>query len=808
MNENEPNSSVANQRYIPTQDAFLLDRTANVAPSQYQTLSGLFRVLRQRWRTVAITAAVVFALGTAVYFLIESYSATTIIEINKDDPSDNDAANSNGPALTSDDIKNEVQTDVSILQTDDSLALAVIKKLNLTSEPSFKKVIDLAEKDKTLDEAPRTRDKVLDLFSRRLKVDSPSDSRLITITFKSSDPILAANITNTLAKTFIDDTLARRQRSLERSSAWLQHELGNLKTQVEQSEQRLADYEANTGLAGIELTGSSNGNGTTTVSVTPQNTVTARLFSLNQELTAAEANRVSAGAVYHLVQSQDPEVVLGLGPMSVSSENGGGGSVSITPEGINLVSSLRAQEADLERQFAAFIVKYGSNNPRRIQLQQQIDAVKQQLQAELERIRSRAANNYLYAKLNEDTIRGQFTKQETAANLMADKTVKLQLLAQEAFSNRALYEGLFSKLQTATLASGTRATRIDIVAEAIPAGLPNIPKLGVYFAVMAAMVIFLGISAAFVRESLDETVRTPQDLGEIQGLTMLGYIPRLHVLLLRQKGSGASQLIDAPRSPFSEAFRALRTSITLADVRWANCNIFSTQEHTAAAIAATGVPVFVWKDEMLEAISPTRSRTMLVTSALGGAGKTTVTYNLGVAFAQQGARVLLIDGDLRNPDLHRLFSTRVSPGLSEACGASASTEISGIVQHSSVPTLFMLPAGQQPELPTELFGSPAFDSVLSKLSNLYDYVLIDSPPILAVTDASIIATKVSAVTAVVRSRSTTRPVLAALVQAMQRTHTPVLSFVLNDVRHPTLDGFYNYSYSRLQGGQNAANAAI
>jgi succinoglycan biosynthesis transport protein ExoP len=801
MNEAEQSLIQTNQRYISKQDEFLLDRTARDAPSQYQTLSGLLRVLRQRWKTVAITAAAVFVLGTAVYFLIEAYSATTIIEINKDDPSDHDAANSNGPALTSDDIKNEAQTDVNILQTDDSLTLAVIKKLNLINEPSFKKAIDSAEKDKPLDDAPRTRDKALDLFSRRLKVESPSDTRLITITFKSSDPILAANITNTLARTFIDDTLARRQRSIERSTDWLQHELGDLKKQVEQSEQRLADYERNTGLAGIELTGSANANGTSTVSVTPQNTVTERLFNLNQELTTAEANRLSAGAVYDLVKSQDPEVVLGFGPMSVSSANGGGAN-SITPEGINLVSSLRAQEADLDRQLAGFIVKYGSNNPRRIQLQQQIDAVKQQMQAEMERIRQRAENSYLYAKHNEDAIRSQFTKQQTAANVMADKSVKLQLLAQEAFSNRALYDGLYSKLQTATLASGTRATRIDIVAEAIPTGLPNMPKPGAFFAVMTAMVIFFGVSAAFLQESLDETVRTPQDLGEIQGLTMLGYIPRLQPLLLGQMAPGASQMIVAPRSPFSEAFRALRTSINLADVRWTNCNTFFEQENTTAAIAATGVPVFFWKNESHEAISPTRCRTLLVTSALGGAGKSTVTYNLGVAFAQQGARVLLIDGDLRNPDLHRLFSTALAPGLSEACCNSASTEISGIVQHSSIPTLFILPAGKQPELPTELFGSPAFDSILWKLSRLYDYVLIDSPPILAVADASIIATKVSAITAVVRSRSTTRTVLSALVQAMQRTHAPALGLILNDVRHPTIDGFYSYGYSRNEGGAN------
>ena len=181
MGETTLNSTVTNPRYISTQDAIVIDRTATGGPSQYQTLSGLLRVLRQRWRTVAITGAAVFALGTAAYFLIEAYSATTIIEFNKDDPSDNDAAQSNGPALTSDDIKDEVQTGVSILETDDGLALRVIKKLNLINEPSFKKAIDPAEKDKPLDDAPRTRDKALNLFRSRLKVLSPPDLSLIHI---------------------------------------------------------------------------------------------------------------------------------------------------------------------------------------------------------------------------------------------------------------------------------------------------------------------------------------------------------------------------------------------------------------------------------------------------------------------------------------------------------------------------------------------------------------------------------------------------------------------------------------------------
>ena len=767
MIENVPQTIRKNQLSFDARDAYPLDVMPGPAQSQYQTVSGLLRILRQRWRLVGLTSLFVIGLGVGVYFLISAYGATTIIEINKDDPTDNDGAGTNGPALTSDDIKNEVQTDVNIIQNDDSLGIATIKKLDLLKETSFEKAVDPAERGKPLDNAPKTRDNALALLHARLKVESPTDTRLITIFYKSSDPVLAANITNTLAKQFIEDTLSRRQKSILASSTWLQHELADLKKQVEDSEQKLADYQRSTGLAGIEVIGTANGSGGTTVSVTPENTVTARLLTLNQELTTAEANRISTEAVNNLVKTNDPEVVLGLGPMNVSGGNGGGGS-SVTPESVALISSLRAQEADLERQLASSTVKYGANNPRLIQLQQQDEAVKQQLKAELQRVRERAANDYQYAKLNEDAIRSQFKKQEGAANELTDKSVKLQLLAQEAFSNQSLYQSLLSKAQTSTLASGTRATRIDIVAEAVPAGLPTIPKRNPFMLAILAVGIFFGVTAAFVRESFDETVRTPQDMADIQGLTLPGYIPRLHSLTSDDSGSGGSQLITTPGSPFSEAFRALRTSIGLV-------------------------------------LDMSRPRTMLVTSALGGAGKTTVTFNLGVAFAQQGMRVILVDADLRNPDLHRHFATPQTPGLSEACSQSMQTETQGIVQHAHLPTLFMLPAGKRPQLPAEVLGSAAFDSLIRKLSSQYDYVLIDSPPILAVTDASIIATKVKAVVAVVRSRSTTRLALSALVQAIRRTHVPTFSFVLNDVQNPTLDGFYEYSYSRGKEDQIAAN---
>jgi polysaccharide biosynthesis transport protein len=741
---------------------------SSLIPSEYETLSGVLRVLRRRWKIIALVAGGIFLLGILVCLLITpKYASTTVIEINKEDNSANGSADAGGSvAPTADELKAEIQTDISVLQSD-GLALAVIQDLNLTHTPPFDKAVDKTEKDKPLDQAPLTREKLIKRFEKSLTVESPLDTRLINVTFENPSATVAANVSNALSQKFIESSMDRRHRSTIQSSFWLRKELDDLKKQVEESEQKLADYQRESGLAGIQLSGSGEGGGGAGAS--PHSTVTDRLFGLNQELTAAESNRISTETIYHLVQSQDPEVVLGLGSMSVSSGSGGGGASVTGDGGIQLIRSLRTEEGSLTQEYAGAAVKYGANNPRLAQIQQQLDAVKQQMHDELQRISKRAENSYLYAKRNEDSIREEFVKQQSAANGLADATVHLQVLAQEANSNRTLYESLFSKLQTASLASGVRATRIDIADQARPAGTPSVPNFPKYLALIFGVAAFLGISSAFLRESLDETVRRPQDLQGVAGVRMLGYVPTMQTKRILASEGGDSKLIDTPKAPFSEAFRVLRTSI-------------------------------------MRATSSTGPKTLLITSAAGRDGKTTVVYNLGVAFAQQGARVLLLDCDLRNPDLHRLFGCAISPGVSDLQEPVTEAKVLGIVQHSSLSNLYMLPAGHPPEFPAEFFESQTFDALLQICASDYDYVLIDSPPILSVTDTSIIASKVTGTVAVLRSRNTTRPVLSSLIDSLNRTNTPVLGVLLNDVRNPAVDGFHGYSYSRQEGGE--AHATI
>jgi succinoglycan biosynthesis transport protein ExoP len=750
-----------------------LEARAHLAPvnaTEYESLSGLLRVLRRRWRSVALVAAVVVLLGTAACLLMTPrYSATATIEVNREDHEGASGPRSDNSSDTADDLKAEVQTDTSILQSD-GLALRVIKDLNLAKKRPFSSAIARGEADKPLEDAPRTRERMVKLFRKNLKVDSPPDTRLINVTVENPDPTLAALAANSLANTFIDDYLERRHRSTSQASYWLQKELDDLKKQVRDSEQRLADYERTTGLAGVQVSGTTSGDGTSSVSVNSHNTVLDRLFTLNQEMTSAEANRISSEAVYHLVKTQNPEVVLGLGSMSIASGNGSSSGALTADGGVDLLRSLRAQEASLRREYASYATKYGEKNPRLLQLQEQINAVDAQMQTEMARITKRADNAYQYAKENENSIKEQFEKQQHEAIQLADNTVQLQVLAQEAYSNRALYQNLFSKLQEASLSSGVRATRIDVVNEARPAGTPSSPDYPKYLTLVAGIGIFLGISSAFVRESLDESIRTPLDIEAASHLSMLAYIPtKSSAETLAAGTTGECALIVNPYSPFSESFRTLRTSI-------------------------------------LHSSGTTRLKTLLVTSPHGGDGKTTVAYNLAVAFAQQGSRVILLDADLRNPDLHRLFGCEKSPGLGDVSPAGSHIEVDGLVQHSSIKTLYILPAGNRPELPSEFFSSATFDEVLEMCANRFDYVVIDSPPILRVTDAAIIAKKVDGIITVLRSQATTKSMVSSVAQILVRTNVPALGFVLNGVHNPSLDGFHDYSYLREKGSETHANA--
>jgi capsular exopolysaccharide synthesis family protein len=217
-----------------------------------------------------------------------------------------------------------------------------------------------------------------------------------------------------------------------------------------------------------------------------------------------------------------------------------------------------------------------------------------------------------------------------------------------------------------------------------------------------------------------------------------------------------SLLISRPTAPAAEAYRALRTAILLSAV-----------------------------DDPI--------RVLLTTSPLGSDGKSTISYNLGIAFAQHGSRVLVIDADMRKPSMHTFFRTRKAPGLSEVLTGSVPLA-DALFQHLSLENLTFLPAGTTPPNPADLLGSKRFDALLEEVKRQFDLVIIDSPPVLMVTDPVVLSTKVDGTIVVVRSQRTTRPVLKRVIGVLSHSQGRKLGFVVNGMDTKSVEYYYSYGY--------------
>ncbi len=702
--------------------------TAGAEP--YENLHDLLDVLRRRWRTVALCAAACLSLGVlACFVLTPKYTATAALEVNRESGTTAGTLSPEAGSLP-EDVKTEVETDTSVLQSS-GLALEVIERLHLERTPPFNRVHVKTETGLPLSRAPKTRDAYLHLFGKALKVSSVPESRLVDVSFQSPDPAVAATVANTLSETFIADTLGRRLHSDETASFWIGRELTSLRDRVRDSEQALADFEHRTGLAGIDVQSSQAG-GQSGLPTQAHNAVLDRLNSLNQELTAAEANRISAETVYKLTQSQDPEVVLGLGAM-----NAAGGGVS-QAGGLELLRGLRSQQASLKLELADLETRFGPQNPKLVQLKSQAAALELELSAEMGRLRTRAENDFRYAQSNEAALRGQLARQQKLADRFTDDAVQLQLLAQEALSNRTLYQSLYSQLNQANVAAGIHATRLDIVDRALVPGSPSSPNYLILIAASLGLGLVAGATLAFVQQSSDSSIRMARDVENTVHIPVISQLPAL------PEAAGAANILDSPRSPFAESCRSLCTAV--------------------AGLLGSG----------------SEPRVLLIGSPVSGDGKSTVAFNLAAAMAQRGERVLLIDGNLRHPGLGEFLSETGLGGLSAAL-ASGQPLAEHTSAHPRLPGLAILSAGRTPELPAELFSSPEFDRLLVEARESYRWTVIDSPPMLPYTDAAIMAEKVDGVVAVLRSGVTSREALKTYTQLLLRTRAPLLGFALNCV---------------------------
>lgn len=761
------------KRY-PSQPRYLsLTSPRRITPAgEEESLKSVWRTLRKQksWISWFVLAGVVLAV-LACIVLPKQYESTATVQVGKDQTVQVELSNVSGPTLSQSDTKTDIATHMAVIN-DNNTALAVINDLNLENHKPFifhptllgyvtgsnKRIED--EKGLPLAQAPARRERLLKLFSKRLIVKNPPDTRLITVSFLNPDPQISAKVANDVVRQYVKFESEGQAGGVGLSL--LNADLDSLRKKMDHDQTGLADYEKETGLNNLVLKSMGEGSGGGNITHIP---ILDKLDTLNQELTAAEANRIGKQAIYNLTKTRNSDIVAGLANSSIPAI--ASSAVITQGNGLELLQNLRQQQGNLRLEYSADVTKYGPKNPRIIELQNELVSVDKQIKDELVQIDLRARNDYMVARQNENGLRAAFKQQQSEASRLNQSAVTLQMLVQQAAASRQLYDSLYQQIQEAGVQAGLRATNLRMMDVARPHSTPQKPNPPLYVAIGLAAGLLFGISSAFVREHMDETVKTPLQVDPLTALPVLASIPRVEghrnkalmtgdTILSRGLGSETSPLLTRPRSATAEAYRALRTSIVLANA---------------------GHPL----------------RSIMVTSPLIGEGKTSVSYNVAIAFAHAGEKVLLVDADLHHPQLHDLFGKRQTPGLSDVLTGGKPLE-SVIQAHPTVPNLSLLAAGAAPPQPAELMGSSKFDALLALAKQTYSLVILDTAPLLLVADGLLLADKADATLAVIRADMTNRTAVERMTEVLERNGSHAIGLVLNGVDTQSIDYYHAYGH--------------
>jgi capsular exopolysaccharide synthesis family protein len=731
------------------------------------------------WKRKGIVFSSIVLCALAAIFICftmrPEYRATATIELNQ--------SGSNGAGLLSsmasmasgepDDLKVKIETETAVIKND-SIALAVMDKMGVLHLPKPDSANQQPGALVNVDSlSPSKRESLIGNFEGHLKVKEVGNSRLIAITYTSEDPVKAAQTANQVVAEYKDYLLSSNFNSSKDVSQWLSAQLGDLSNQVTKSQQAVAEFERAHNLSSEMLGLSSLGGGEGSVpgkgggsggggsAHIPE---LDRLATLNDEVTQAEAVRMADEAIYRLTATENPDLVSSLGSSSLPGLSNS--SVLSQGNGLEMLNSLRQQESAARVAYASAQTKYGAKNPHLADLANQLDSLHGQIKNEIGQIRQRAKNDLTLAEKNEQSLRTAFEAQKLVTGKMNDDIVQLGVLMGQARSSRELYDLLFARLQEANIDAGNSATNVTVADPARPPGTPWMPQPALFVEIGLFCGLILGLGLAYLLESQDDTLADSFQVETLTNLPVLGMIPfhRMEAKLHEGTLAGeSSPFLIAPASATAESFRSLRSGLTLSGVG-------------------------------------RKRRVLSITSALPGEGKSYTAYNLGLAFAATGLRVLLIDADLRRPRQHALFRVAREDGLADILAGLKSFDET-LTPHPVEPNLTLLPAGRQSPLASELLGSGEIGGVLEAARQRFDLVLVDTPPVLPVADAIMIGTHCDGIIGVLRAGRTSRKALRRFVQTLARNRIHILGIVIEavDMSASEYRSVYGYNVESYYG---------
>ncbi|HET9266656.1 MAG TPA: polysaccharide biosynthesis tyrosine autokinase [Vicinamibacterales bacterium] len=469
-----------------------------------------------------------------------------------------------------------------------------------------------------------------------------------------------------------------------------------------------------------------------------QNIVVARLNSLNDAVTKARTALAQKESLYE--QVKELTAVEAADTIPAIQQN-------------NYIQSLKSHVADLERERANLAERYGERHPEIIKVNASIRDARRQLESEISKALDGIRNDYQTALAEERSLERSLDEQKGAVLTLSRKNVSYTVLEREAQSNRQVYESLLQRQKELQVLASSRGNNVRLVDEAEVPRAPFVPdiKRSLVMATLAGLALALALVGGLTY--LDDTVKTPEDVAQKLQVPFLGMVPKV-------PGTKALLSSDVPHT-FGEAFRSLRTALAFSN-------------------------------------GATSGRVIVVTSSQPLEGKTTTASNLAIALALGGEKVLLVDADLRRPNLHKTLGIENTVGLSHLLTDQASAR--DAIRRCSTPNLWVMTAGMVPPNPSELLASDRMKTLLSPVHGWFDWVIVDTPPVLAVTDAVILAPLAAGVAFVIRSEMTPRRHVRRAIETLMTGQPKLHGVVLNGVDLERNKYYYSryYGYEHTQ----------
>jgi len=723
-----------------------------LSPREPHLYDYLLILRKHQWLILSFLLAVVTIVAIATFRMQPVYVATTRIQLDRENTNILPFQGTDSYDVLMD-LDNYIETQSKIL-TSETLALQTIRNGGLSARPEFSSPGGPSEAVAIGSLANQKRPPELGEFLGSLSVKRVPNSHLMDVSFESTDPQLAARIVNAHIATYIEQNFRSKYEATTRASAWLADQLTELKIRVQKAEDARIAYERQNQIWTLD---------------DKQNITSQRLSDINKQLTDAQSERMKKESLYQFAKSGNLDAV----PQIQSNA---------------ALADLIKKRSDASSQYAESLSQYGPNFPKVQRLQAQLKDLDQNIEKERKNILDVLESDYREAKQRETLLTQALDQQKAETNQMAEKLVEYNILKREAEANKTLYEGLMTKLRETAISQGLRSSNIRVVDPAMIPSTPARPAKARNLALGFIVGLVGGIGLALLREYLDNTVKTPDDVETLARLPSLAVVPQFagsngtakkQRLLQGFAANGHDKRIELvaqhlPKSQMSEAFRALRTSILL-----------SQADHPPQVI--------------------------LVTSALPREGKTTAAANLAVTLAQLGDRTVLVDADLRKPGVGRLLNLGSGKyaGLSSYLAGVSSLDLV-TVPHPAIPNLAAIPTGPLPPNPADLLSSHKFADAITELRTKYKFIVIDSPPVMAATDAVIVSVQTDGVLLVVRSGETPKEAFTRTRDLLCSVKCRILGVVLNAVDSNAPDYYYSYRYypySYGYGPQEAADAS-